>query len=153
MEIELSMLFCYLHGTIDMGSFCSSKSKPEIVGYADAWYLPDPLKARFQHVNYSSVAIIYHDDVQNKPWLTLLQIILNYLQSMGQVKNVYRWGQQFNIFERRGFSSGKESHFFKSYWTTCNQWGKSKIFIAQVNNLTYSRAVAFLLAKKFRQHA
>jgi len=38
----------YLRGTIDIGLFYSNKSNFDLVGYADAGYLSDPHKARFQ---------------------------------------------------------------------------------------------------------
>ena len=41
-------IFRYLQGTIDLGLFYPNKSRPELVGYADAGYLSDPHKARSQ---------------------------------------------------------------------------------------------------------
>lgn len=38
----------YLHGTTDMGLYYSEKSKPQIVGYADAGYLSDPHQGKSQ---------------------------------------------------------------------------------------------------------
>ena len=38
----------YLKGTSDMGLFYSKESKQQMLGYADAWYLSDPHKARSQ---------------------------------------------------------------------------------------------------------
>ena len=36
----------YLKGTSDMGLFYSKESKQQMLGYAGAWYLSDPHKAR-----------------------------------------------------------------------------------------------------------
>ena len=41
-------IFHYLQGTIDLGLFYSTKSKPELLGYADAGYLSDLHKVRSQ---------------------------------------------------------------------------------------------------------
>ncbi|XP_059649936.1 secreted RxLR effector protein 161-like [Cornus florida] len=38
----------YLRGTTDMGLFYSRKSKPQLIGYADAVYLSDPHTAQSQ---------------------------------------------------------------------------------------------------------
>ena len=41
-------IFCYIRGTTDMGLFYSKSSKSPLIGFADAEYLSDPLKARSQ---------------------------------------------------------------------------------------------------------
>ena len=37
-------IFQYLKGTTDMGLFYSKDCSPDLVGYADAGYLSDPIK-------------------------------------------------------------------------------------------------------------
>ena len=75
---EVKQILHYLHGTTDIGLFYLNKSKPRLIGYADAGYLSDPHKAKSQTgyvftyghtINHSKILAI-HEVSRECNWLT-----------------------------------------------------------------------------------
>nr|AQY61295.1 Pol [Coffea arabica] len=104
-------IFRYLQGTIDLGLFYSNKSKPELVGYADAGYLSDPHKARSQTgylFTYGGTAISWRSTKQS-----LAATSSNHAEiiAIHEASRECVWLRSMTHYIRKncGLSSGKEN--------------------------------------------
>ena len=108
---DVKHVLCYLRGTTDMGLFYPHYSNPQLVGYADAGYLLDPLKGRSQTgylFTYGNTAIL---------WKSVKQTISTTSSNHSEIIAIYEASRECvwlrlviqHIQEKCGLSSIKRS--------------------------------------------